>query len=228
MKRKRKDWKKNQKKKENKTANETKKNICSRGEETFGTPTLIENVSPHPVHRTTKPTEGGRVRPLDHQWTNPWLCVWFPNGTTALVSKERLQRYVYLEIRSLLSMWEPGTLCGTCYADLGWIRKGWKSADFEQKAWVIAHGFEHGGFWQVLEIAPNSLKRLQIPSKIISNSLRDLLCRFRVNSQGSKIGRFWAKSLGCSPWVWTSRILAIPWNRSKLSETPPNTLQNNV
>ena len=24
------------------------------------------------MHRTTKPTEGGRVRPLDHQWTNPW------------------------------------------------------------------------------------------------------------------------------------------------------------
>ena len=94
--------------KKNKTANETKKNIGSRGEETFGTPALIENVSPHPVHRTTKPTEGGRVRPLDHQWTNPWLCVWFPNGTTALVSKERLQRYVYLELRSLLSMWEPG------------------------------------------------------------------------------------------------------------------------
>ena len=94
--------------KKNKTANKTKKNIGSRGEETFGTPALIENVSPHPVHRTTKPTEGGRVRPLDHQWTNPWLCVWFPNGTTALVSIYRLQRYVYLEIRSLLSMWVPG------------------------------------------------------------------------------------------------------------------------
>ena len=36
-----------------------------------------------------------------------------------------------------------------------------KSADFEQKAWAIAHGFEHGRFWQVVEIAPNSLKRLQ-------------------------------------------------------------------
>ena len=67
---------------------------------------------------------------------------------------------------------------------------GRKSADFEQKAWAIAHAFEHGGFWQVLEIAPNSLKRLQIPSKIISDYLRDLLCRFGVNSQGSKISRF--------------------------------------
>ena len=53
---------------------------------------------------------------------------------------------------------------------------------FWQKAWAIAHAFEHGGFWQVLEIAPNSLKRLQIPSKIISDYLRDLLCRFGVNS----------------------------------------------
>ena len=109
---------------------------------------------------------------------------------------------------------------------MGWIRKGRKSADFEQKAWAIAHAFEHGGFWQVLEIAPNSLKRLQIPSKIISDSLRDLLCRFGVNSQGSKIGRFWAKSLGYSPCFWTWRILASPGNRSKLSETPPNPFQN--
>ena len=30
--------------------------------------------------------------------------------------------------------------------ELGWIRKGPKSADFEQKAWAIAHGFEDGGF----------------------------------------------------------------------------------
>ena len=104
--------------------------------------------------------------------------------------------------KSLQTLWNASkslpklflTLCGTCYADLGWIRKGRKSADFEQKAWAIAHAFEHGGFWQVLEIAPNSLKRLQIPSKIISDSLRDLVCRFGVNSQGSKIGRFWAKT----------------------------------
>ena len=63
-------------------------------------------------------------------------------------------------------------------------------AVFEQKAWAIAHGFEHGGFWQVLEIAPNSLKRLLNYCKRISNSLRDLLGPFRVNSQVSKIGRF--------------------------------------
>ena len=50
------------------------------------------------------------------------------------------------------------TACATVCVDLGWIRKGRKLADFEQKAWAIAHGFEHGRFWQVLDIAPNSLE----------------------------------------------------------------------
>ena len=103
---------------------------------------------------------------------------------------------------------------------LGWIRKGRKLADFEQKAWAIAHGFEHGRFWKVLEIDPNSLKRLQNRSKMICDCLRDCLCRFRVNSEGSKIGRFWAKGLGYSPWFWTWPILANPGNRSKVSVTP--------
>ena len=35
-----------------------------------------------------------------------------------------------------------------------------KSTVFEQKAWAIAHGFENGRILEVLEIAPNSLKRL--------------------------------------------------------------------
>ena len=112
------------------------------------------------------------------------------------------------------------TPCATVCVDLGWIRRGGKSADFEQKAWAIAHGFEHGRFWQVLEIAPNSLKRLQNHSKMICDCLRDCLCRFRVNSKRSKIGRFWAKGLGYSPCFWTWPILASPGNRSKLSETP--------
>ena len=30
--------------------------------------------------------------------------------------------------------------------DFGRIPKGPKSADFDQKAWAIAHGFENGGF----------------------------------------------------------------------------------
>ena len=87
------------------------------------------------------------------------------------------------------------TACATVCVDLGWIRKGRKLADFEQKAWAIAHGFEHGRFWQVLEIAPNSLKRFLNHPKMICDCLRDCFCRFRVNSQGSKIGRFWAKGL---------------------------------
>ena len=63
-------------------------------------------------------------------------------------------------------------------------------ADFEQKAWAIAQAFEHGGFWQVLEIAPNFLKGLLYASKWISKCLRDYLIGFRVNSLGSEIGRF--------------------------------------
>ena len=74
------------------------------------------------------------------------------------------------------------TACATVFVDLGWIRKGRKLAGFEQKAWAIAHGFEHGRFWQVLEIAPNSLKRFLNHPKMICDCLRDCLCRFRVNS----------------------------------------------
>ena len=39
------------------------------------------------------------------------------------------------------------TVLGLLRNDLGRILEGPKSADFEQKAWAIAHGFEHGGFW---------------------------------------------------------------------------------
>ena len=117
------------------------------------------------------------------------------------------------------------TPCTTVSVDFGWIRKARKLADFEQKAWAIAHGFEHGRFLQVLQIAPNTLKRFQNPPKLIFNSLHDCFRRFRVNSQGSKIGRFWAKSLGYSPWFWTWPILTSSANRSKLwngSKTLPN------
>ena len=166
----------------------------------------------------------------------------------------------------------------TVCVDLGWIPEGRKLADFEQKAWpiahgfehgrffelleivrnslkhlqnrskticdcfrdslcrfkvnsqvskigrfwkkrTIAHGFEHGRFFEILEIAPNSLKRLQNRSKMICNFFRDCVCRFGVNSQVPKIGRFWAKGLG--PWFWTWPIFWTPGNCSKLSETPP-------
>ena len=50
------------------------------------------------------------------------------------------------------------TSYGLVREHLARICKGSKSADFEQKPWAIAHGFEHGGFWQVLELTPNSLK----------------------------------------------------------------------
>ena len=131
--------------------------------------------------------------------------------------------------KSLHTLWNGSKIPQSCSftasttlcVDLGWIRRGRKLADFEQKAWAIAHGFKHGRFWQVQEIAPHSLKRFQNPPKLIFISLRDCLCRFRVNSQGSKIGRFWAKCLGYSPWFWTWPILTSSGNRSKLSQTVP-------
>ena len=113
------------------------------------------------------------------------------------------------------------TAYATVCVDLGGIGTGRKLADFEQKPWAIAHGFEHARFFELMEIVRNSLKRLQNRSKMICECFRDYLCRFRVNSQGSKIGRFWAKGLGYSPWFWTWPIFWTPGNRSKLSETPP-------
>ena len=115
--------------------------------------------------------------------------------------------------------------CGTIWMDFGWIRWGPNLADFEQKAWAIAHAFEHGGFWQVLEIAPNFLKGLLYACKWISKCLRDYLYRCKANSLGSETGRFWAKSLGYSLCFWKWRILASVGNRSKLSERTPMCLQ---
>ena len=116
--------------------------------------------------------------------------------------------------------WFVTTFVTVC-SDLGWIGNVRKLADFEQNAWAIAHGFEHGRFWQVLEIAANPLKRLQNCSDIICDCLRDCLCRLRKNWEGSEIGRFWPKGLSYSPLFWTWPILASPGNRSKLYETPP-------
>ena len=113
------------------------------------------------------------------------------------------------------------TTCTTVSVDFEWIRKTRKLADFEQKAWAIAHGFEHGRFWQVLQIAPNSLKTFRNPPKLIFNCFHDCFRWFRVNSPGSKIVRFWAKSLGYSPRFWTWPILTSPGKRSKLTETVP-------
>ena len=131
--------------------------------------------------------------------------------------------------KSLLTLWNGSwtpqkwflTLSATVCVDFGRFRKGRKWAVFEQKPWAIAHGFEHGRFSKVLEIARNSLKRPLNPSKMIFTSLLDRLFRFRAISQGSKIGRFWAKTLGYSPRFWTWRIFESTGNRSKLSDTPP-------
>ena len=131
--------------------------------------------------------------------------------------------------KSLQTLWNASYMLenaflvafGTVCVDFEWILKGPKLAVFEQKPWAIAHGFENGGFGSGLEIAPNSLKRFLYARKCVSSCFGDCLCRFWVNSQGSEIGRFWAKTLGYSPWFWKWRIWVRTGNRSKLSETLP-------
>ena len=141
--------------------------------------------------------------------------------------------------KSLQTLWNASktllkwflTPCATVCVDFGWIRKGRNLADFEQKAWPMANGFEHGRLWKDLEIAPNSLKRFLNPPKMISNSLRDCLCQFRMNSQGSKFRRFWAESLCYSPWLWTwpiLQVLEIVQNSLKRFQNPPKMISNSL
>ena len=120
------------------------------------------------------------------------------------------------------------TAWATLCVDLGWIRKGRILADFEEKAWAIAQGFEHGQFFELQEIAPNSLQRLHSRSKMICDCVLDCLCQYWGKSYASKIGRFWAKGLGYSPWFWTWPILASPGNRSTFCETPPKSFENDL
>ena len=83
------------------------------------------------------------------------------------------------------------TSYGAVCEDLARISNGSKWADFEQKPWAIAQGFEHGRFWQVLELAPNSLKKRRPNAwKWISNFVRACSSRFDKNFQGAEIGRF--------------------------------------
>ena len=117
------------------------------------------------------------------------------------------------------------TTFGIVPEDLGWIPKGPKSTDFDQKPWAIAHGFKQGRFRQVLRIVPNSLKCPLLACKCICKCFRDCSWRIGVNSEGCEIHLFWAKSLGYSPWFWTGSILVGAGNRSKLPEMPSMCLQ---
>ena len=55
---------------------------------------------------------------------------------------------------SIQTPWKPSNVLGNGFPttfenvgeDFGWIWNGSKLADFDQKAWAIAHGFENGGF----------------------------------------------------------------------------------
>ena len=80
-------------------------------------------------------------------------------------------------------------------------------------------------FREVLGIVPNSLKCLLLVFKCICKYFRDCSWRFGVDSEGSHIDRFWAKSLGYSPWFWTGPIWEGAGNRSKLSEMSPMCVQ---
>ena len=76
--------------------------------------------------------------------------------------------------------------------------------------------------WRILVSAGNSSKLPETPPKRLqmdSNCLWDCLCGFRVNSQGSEIGRFWAKTLGYSPWFW---LMADFGKCRKSLQTPCN------
>ena len=66
-----------------------------------------------------------------------------------------------------------------------------KLADFEQKAWAIAHGFEDGGFWKVRE-------SFQTHWNAAYMHANGFLTTWGMTSHASEIGRFWAKSLGLS------------------------------
>ena len=80
--------------------------------------------------------------------------------------------------KSLQTLWKASktvlklfvSSCATFCVDLRCICKDRNLADFEQKAWGIAHGFEHGRFFQLLEIDRNSLKRLQNRSKMTASA----------------------------------------------------------
>ena len=117
------------------------------------------------------------------------------------------------------------TTFGIVPEDLGWIPKGPKSIDFDQKPCAIAYGFEQGRFRKVLGIIPNFLKCLLCVCKCICKCFRDCSWRFGVNSEGSEIHRFWPKTLCYNRWFWTGPIWVGAWNRSKLSEMSPMCVQ---
>ena len=151
-------------------------------------------------------------------WEKAWaIAHGFENGgfgSGLEIARNSLKRFLYA--RKCVSSCFRDCLCRF------WVNSQVSEIGrFWEKAWAIAHGFENGGFGSGLEIAPNSLKRFLYARKCVSSCFGSCLCRFWVNSQGSEIGRFWAKTLGYSPWFWKWRIWVRGGNRSKLSETLP-------
>ena len=120
--------------------------------------------------------------------------------------------------KSLQTLWNPSetllnwfsTALTTVSVDFEWIRKARKLADFEQKAWAIANGFEHGRFWQVLQIAPNSLKPFRNPPKLIFNYFHDCFRRYRWIRQARKLADFEQKAWAIAHGFEHGRFWQVP------------------
>ena len=80
----------------------------------------------------------------------PYACKWFlcAHAIVRIGSIIVFHRPGNLPTRNTGNMLTTGFLGagGIVRKDFGRIPKGPKSADFEEKAWALAHGFEDGGF----------------------------------------------------------------------------------
>ena len=111
------------------------------------------------------------------------------------------------------------TASATVCVDLAWIRTGRKLAYFEQKAWAIAHGFEHGRFWKSWKSFQTLWNAWKTVLKGFMNACATVCVDQMWIRKGRKLDDFEQK--GYSPWFWTWPISLNPGNSSKLSETPP-------
>ena len=131
--------------------------------------------------------------------------------------------------KSLQTLWNASktvlkwfvTASATVCVDLGWIRRGRKLADFGQKAWTIAHRFEHGRFWQVLEIDPNSLKRLQIRSKLFVTPCATVCVDLGWIRKGRKLADFEQKTWAIAHGFEHGRFLQVLEIAPNSLQTPP-------
>ena len=131
--------------------------------------------------------------------------------------------------KSLQTLWNASktalklfvTACATVWVDLGCIWKGRNWGDFDQKAWAIAHGFEHGRFFELLEIAPNSLKRLQTVLKWFVTACPTVCVDLVCICKSRKLAYFEQKACAIAHGFEHGRFREICGNRTKPSERSP-------